>query len=333
MPEMPKALASIVTAITTLAVTACGGGGGASGRSGAERLAQVERAARAILREFPSAQGLTLQQVADRLDPGPAVALATENYTPGRNRFAFGLIDAQNRFVYAPSAVYVGKSAGAKARGPFRVVADSLITDPPFRSRQQATEDDRFASIYSTQILLEQPGKWEVVVATKLGGQLLGGTAVVRVVPEERDPVPSVGERAPVVETDTVASASGNIESIETRVPPDDMHEVSFSDVVGRKPVALLFATPALCQSRVCGPVVDIAAQLQGKYGDRVEFIHQETFVDNDADKGFRPPLRRFGLHTEPWLFTTDRTGRIAARLEGSFGLGAFERALSAALR
>ena len=38
-------------------------------------------------------------------------------------------------------------------------------------------------------------------------------------------------------------------------------------------------------------------------------------------------------LHSEPWLFTVDRRGRVAARLEGSFGFTAFERAIRAALR
>src|SRR3712207_8411384 len=57
-------------------------------------------------------------------------------------------------------------------------------------------------------------------------------------------------------------------------------------------------------------------------------FIHQEVYVDNEVQKGLREPLRRFGLPTEPWLFTVDRSGRIAARLEGSFGLRAFEDAV-----
>jgi hypothetical protein len=103
--------------------------------------------------------------------------------------------------------------------------------------------------------------------------------------------------------------------------------------VIGKKPVALLFATPALCQTRICGPVVDIAAQLKKDYGDRVEFIHQEVYVDNSVEKGLRPPLRAFRLATEPWLFTFDRRGRVAARVEGSFGNTAFRQALEAALR
>ena len=104
------------------------------------------------------------------------------------------------------------------------------------------------------------------------------------------------------------------------------MHAKSFADVVGKKPVALLFATPQLCQSRVCGPVVDVALQMKAKYGDRVEFIHQEVYEDNDPNKGLREPLQAFNLPTEPWLFVVGKDGRITARLEGSFGLGAFEQ-------
>ena len=96
--------------------------------------------------------------------------------------------------------------------------------------------------------------------------------------------------------------------------------------------MALLFATPQLCQSRVCGPVVDVALQMKAKYGDRVEFIHQEVYEDNDPNKGLREPLQRFNLPTEPWLFVVGKDGRITARLEGSFGLGAFEQALKTAL-
>jgi hypothetical protein len=115
-------------------------------------------------------------------------------------------------------------------------------------------------------------------------------------------------------------------------VPPSDMHAESFDQVVGKKPVALLFSTPQLCQSRVCGPVTDVALQLKAKYGDKIDFIHQEVYVDNDTNKGLRPPLQAFHLRTEPWLFVVGADGEIAARLEGSFGITAFENALKTAL-
>ena len=88
--------------------------------------------------------------------------------------------------------------------------------------------------------------------------------------------------------TDTLASVGGNEDLLDTRTPPSDMHEKSLDEVLGTKPVALLFSTPQLCQSRVCGPVTDIAVQLKAKYGDEIEFIHQEVYVDNDPNAGLR---------------------------------------------
>ncbi len=85
---------------------------------------------------------------------------------------------------------------------------------------------------------------------------------------------------------------AGEVAKIDTRVPPDDMHEVSFRDVLGERPVALLFATPALCASRTCGPVTDLATQLEHTYGERMTFIHQEVYVDTS-------PARATGRSSE----------------------------------
>ena len=155
---------------------------------------------------------------------------------------------------------------------------------------------------------LPAPGRWYVLAVTEQKGQLYGAPSQIEV--NARDSIPDVGEPAPRVKTDTLASAGGDIESIDTRVPPSDMHQQSFDEVVGKRPVALLFATPRLCQTRVCGPVVDIAEQLRRSYGDRMTFIHQEVYNDNVVEKGLRPPLQAFKLRTEPWLFAIDRDGQ-----------------------
>jgi hypothetical protein len=102
--------------------------------------------------------------------------------------------------------------------------------------------------------------------------------------------------------------------------------------VLGKRPVALLFSTPQLCQSRVCGPVTDIAVELERTYGKQVTFIHEEVYVDNQVNTGLRPQLRAFGLQTEPWLFTFDRQDKVAARLEGAFGVNAFRGAVQRSL-
>lgn len=290
--------------------------------------------ATAGVRAFPRAEaGQTMQQFADSIgQTGTQVALATSVFTPGHNRLAFGVLDDQNRFVYAPTAVYVARSArSTEIVGPYTAPADLLVTEPRYRSKQAATEEDPFAAIYQADAVdMERPGEHVVLVVSRVDGRPVAAPQRIQV--RSDSPVPDIGERAPKVQTDTVSSA-GRVEFIDTREPPaPELHERSFDQVVGKKPVALLFATPQLCQSRVCGPVVDIALQLRERYGDQVQFIHQEVYVDNDPSKGLRPPLERFALPSEPWLFAIDTDGRVAARLEGSFGLDAFDRAIKAAI-
>ncbi len=137
----------------------------------------------------------------------------------------------------------------------------------------------------------------------------------------------------PAIATDTAATVHGDVSLLTTRVPPENMHSVSFSQVLGSKPVALLFSTPQFCTSRICGPVTDIMVSLQHQYSGRIAFIHQEVYANNQPAKGLRAQMKAFHLETEPWLFTIDQRGRIAARLEGAFGVNEARQALQAALR
>ena len=292
------------------------------------------RAAQAVTAaDFPAADGRTLQQVADSAgSAGPELGMASSVFTVGPNRVAFGMIDDTSGFVYGKTAVYVAPTPDSPATGPYPAPADVLVTEGRYRSKQAATEADPFAAVYAAEVPFKRAGEYSILAVTKDGSKTYAAPGELQVVKRADDRVPSVGDPAPKVETDTEASARGDIASIDTREPPSDMHEHSFADVVGKKPVALLFATPQLCQSRVCGPVVDVGLQLKSRYGDQVEFIHQEVYVDNDPQKGLREPLKRFNVPTEPWLFVVGDDGRVTARLEGSFGLGAFERALKTAL-
>jgi hypothetical protein len=330
----------VIMAVLAAAVVLAGCGGSDGGGDPIERLPaegglrEKVRAAEAPARsDFPAAEGRSLQQIADEIGGGAQAGLATSVFTVGENRLAFGVIDPEGAFVYGKSAVYVARRPDAPATGPFVAPADLLVTEPAYRSKQAATESDPFAAVYAAQVRFRRPGMHYVLTVTDQGGgKLVAAPAQVKVVSPGADRIPDVGEPAPRVQTDTVASAKGDVEAIDTRQPTSNLHERSFADVVGKKPVALVFATPQLCQSRVCGPVVDVALQTAAEYGDRVEFIHQEVYVDNDPAKGMREPMRRFHLRSEPWLFVVDERGRITARLEGSFGLKAFERAVQSAL-
>jgi hypothetical protein len=320
---------------TCLLAGGCGGDdeNGASSSAGAEGTRverQIEAAARPSPADFPAAGGRTLQGIADTVEAGSQVGLASSVLVPGTERVAFGVIGADKSFLYGRSALYVAASPGSQAVGPYPAPADSIVPEPAFLSRGAAADTKDIKAIYAAEVPFREPGRYAVLAVTEVGSRLLGAATQVTV--RRSSPIPDVGERPPRVDTDTIASAGGDIEKIDTRVPPDDMHKQNFRDVLGRRPVALLFSTPQLCQSRVCGPVTDIALQLESEFGERMTFIHQEVYVDNELEKGLRPPLRAFHLQTEPWLFTFDREGRVAARLEGSFGIKGFRRAVEAAL-
>lgn len=321
-----------------LAAPGCGGEGSDAGE---DPVAQVPSGVQEQVRaardpqpsEFPAAAGKTLRALADEIGGGEAeMGLASSVFLAGQeNRVAFGVIDESAGFLYGKTALYVARSPKQPAQGPFVAPADVLVTDPPYRSQQAATEGDPFAAVYAAQVPLGGPGRYAVLAVTLVDGKPVAAPQKITVIAPAEDAVPAVGEQAPKVKTDTLASAGGDAEAIDTRRPTSDMH-ANFAEVVGSRPVALLFATPQLCQSRVCGPVVDVALQLRARYGDQVQFIHQEVWTGNDPQQGLREPLQRFKLPTEPWLFVVGKDGRITARLEGSFGLDAIERALKTAL-
>jgi hypothetical protein len=294
----------------------------------------VKKASTPTKADFPPAKGATLQELADKMAAGPSLALASSVFTtPGDSRMAFGMIAADGTPVYGPTAIYVAPTPSDPAEGPFVAPADVLLTDKRYRSKQAATTTDPFVAVYGADIKFAKKGKYAVLGTTKLpNGSLTGATGQIDVSTTSADPIPNVGDKAPKVHTDTLETAKGDVSKIDTRVPPSDMHDVDFADVVGKKPVALLFATPQLCQSRVCGPVTDMELQMKSKYGDKMDFIHQEVYVDNDIKKGLRPPLTQFNLRTEPWLFVVNAKGVITARLEGSIGVAQFENAVKTGL-
>jgi hypothetical protein len=338
---MSRVLALLALALSVL-VAACGGGSDSETPAdpvrnvpdeGGIRQA-VEQASQPTEADFPSAEGQTLEELGNQLSAGPSLALATSVFTtPGPSRMAFGMIGQDGTPVYGKTAIYVAPTPDAPAEGPFLAPADVLLTEARYRSEQAAKTEDPFVAVYGADVDFSKRGEYAVLAATRRpDGGLTGATGRVNGSTPKADPSPAVGEPAPKVHTDTLESAKGDVSKIDTRIPPSDMHEVDFADVVGKEPVALLFSTPQLCQSQVCGPITDIELQMKSKYGDRMKFIHQEVYVDNDMSKGLREPLRQFNLPTEPWLFVVDKTGKITARLEGSIGVQQFEDAVKSGL-
>jgi hypothetical protein len=287
--------------------------------------------------DFPRAEGKTLAELSAELGSGgPVLAPSVSLLTTGENRFGFGLFDrSRAQIANAPAAVYVAPAGGGEARGPFPARYESLDVSPQYQSRQTSADPDAARSVYVADIPFEKPGTYDLLGIARLDDRLVAAESAapgLTVVKAADDPIPGRGDPAPRIHTPTEADVGGDLASIDTRLPPSTMHSADFAEVVGKKPVVLLFATPQLCQSRVCGPVVDITEQVKSEAGgDDVEFIHMEVFRDNDISKGLRPQLNAYNLKTEPWLFTIDRQGKVAARIEGAFSAGELESALEQA--
>ena len=195
----------------------------------------------------------------------------------------FGVIGKDGKAIYGPTAIYIAPTRASPRRARSSRPPTSCSRSPATAPSRPPARPTR--SPPSTRpVKFPKAGPWSVLVMTRSGGRLVGAPTQITVKTKAQDKIPDVGEPAPKVATDTLETGKGDKAQLDTRKPPSDMHE-DFADVVGKKPVALLFATPQLCESRVCGPVTDIALQMKAKYGDKMEFIHQEVYNDNDSTR------------------------------------------------
>jgi hypothetical protein len=325
MPPVSRKTTAAAAALIAVALFA-GCGGSDNGTGSRSRPAPP-------VADFPAANGgRSLEQVllsASKGQQGPVVSPAAAMFYVGTNRFPFGVFTVgRDQITDAQVAIYAapGKGVNGPAIGPFPATIEDLTTKPPFRAKTTADDPSAAQVAYVTDIPLDKPGPWAFGALIKTGGSYQA-SLLPTPHPVGEYPAPQVGQKAPVIHTPTVGEVS-NISQIDTRVPPDDMHSDDLADVLGKKPVVLLFATPALCQSRVCGPVTDIAEQVKQEFGDRVAFIHQEVYNNNQISDGPRPQMTAYGLRTEPWLFVIDRSGKVSSVLQGPFSVQELETAV-----
>ncbi|MEZ5076096.1 MAG: hypothetical protein R2725_01495 [Solirubrobacterales bacterium] len=324
MNELPRRLRVVIPILCLLGIALAAGGCGSSGK------AETREAPAAST--FPSAEGKTIDQVLEDSGAVPAedvvVSPAAETFTVGVNRYPFGVFALSGRQVDdADVALYFAKSANSAVEGPLPAKVISLETKPAYRA--QGSAGDVKTAYVVPEVDFDRSGPWLAIAMLK-GPAGLEATRLPSPTVGLHPGIPQVGEKAPVVHTPTPDDVGGDLAKIDTRVPPDQMH-ADFADVVGRKPVILLFATPALCQSRVCGPVVDIAQQVADEYEGEVEFIHMEIYENNEPPN-VRPQLQAYGLETEPWLFAIDENGVVRERIEGAFGVAELEEAVHSVL-
>jgi hypothetical protein len=318
-PHRTIALAAL--AAGALAVTGCGDDDSDSSGEGAQPAPAAA--------DFPAADGRSLEELYAASNPGDlVVSPAGLTATQGRNRFGFGVFTvAQEQVTDAEVAIYAAHGPNGKAQGPFPARIESLETETAFTAKTTADDPDAAKVVYVSDLVLDAPGEWRLIALIRDDGEISASRVNTSLVVQRNDPVPAPGEPAPRVHTPTTDEVA-DVAEIDTRIPPSTLHEDDLADVLGKEPVVLLFATPALCQSRVCGPVVDVAEQVKNGHQDEAAFIQMEIYEDNDPNKGLRPQVRAYNLQTEPWLFVIDRKGRVSSRIEGAFSVAELEQAL-----
>jgi hypothetical protein len=304
--------AALLSAVFCLGLAAC------SSDSGGDEAARGAPSAA----DFPSAEGKTIQQVFEEQTPTEdvVVAPAASVFEVGENRYPFGVFELdQTQIDDAEVALYFAKSPTSPVEGPLPAKVESLETKSAFTSKGSEAPGEARSYYVVDEVNFNRAGPWFAVAVIK-GEAGYESSRIPSPTVGQFPGVAAVGEKAPVISTPTAASVGGDLSKIDTRQPPSSMHDADFKDVVGKKPIVLLFATPAFCQSRVCGPAVDVTEQVKAETGDAIEFIYMEVYNDNDPSKGLRPQLAAFGLQTEPWVFFIGSDGKIKERTEGAVG-------------
>jgi hypothetical protein len=284
--------------------------------------------------DFPTANGKTVDDLASMAQgKGPVLAPSVSILHKGSNRFGFALFDtARKQITGTEVAIYTARADGTNVRGPYVARSESLAVKPQFESQTTASDPNAAKSVYVADVPFKRDGKQAVIAIAKLDGRLLvtNGYPVDVTKASTQSAPPDVGDKAISVHTQTLTEVGGNAAALDTRRPEaTDLLQDDLAKVLGKQPVVITFATPQLCQSRVCGPVVDIVEQVKAGAPKDMAFIHQEIYKDNQTSEGVRSQVAAWRLASEPWTFVIDKSGRISTRFEGAFSVGELQRAVA----
>jgi hypothetical protein len=204
-------------------------------------------------------------------------------------------------------------------------VSSALDRAPLLTGTARLEDVGKGQRIYVTDLDIPGPGRY-FLLAEPVGGTKIQGLG--NIVVEGRTKTPAVGDRAFPSKTPTLADAPAA--ELTTRTPPDtELLRVSVADELARKePFVVAFATPKFCESRTCGPVVDVVDAVRRRVPG-VGFIHVEIYKENNPALGVNRWVQEWKLPTEPWVFLVGRDGKIKAKFEGAVS----ERELEAAVR
>ncbi len=275
--------------------------------------------------------------------PTPASGLVaqvvSQDVAVGPNRFAVGLFDDEAGIITGADASFrffkaEGESEVAAGDATARYVGlkSGFVHEHPDGAQHPHTGDE--VGLYIADAEFDSSGVWEVEVRATVGGEERGPARAAFQVAQE-SAAPAIGDPAPATRQTTLADVAGIAEVDTSAEPILEMHQLTIADAVASgRPTVIVFATPAFCTSRLCGPVKEeVVDPLFPDYRDRVNFVHVEPYDIAAAREGSLQPIAAMAewrLQTEPWVFVVDAEARIAARFEGVLSQEELRQALDA---
>ena len=315
------ALAAALLALLTVLAAACG-----SGEGGA-----------------PSSLDFSARAVGEAFDPEAQPVLLNSALAVGENRLTFGFFRSDTSLILkASGSVWIYRLDESR-RGAFvgsyelQRAAFSQQTDHKHADGSTHVHEDELVAVFQANVDFDRTGDW----GAEFDAEIEGERRRLRVQPFnvlDRTPEPQVGDALPesphltLRDTDDISAVSSMVE------PIPELNELTVAEAVATgKPVLVAIATPAYCESRFCGPLMEaVVVPLWEEFGSEVQFVHVEPYELEEVRATGRlvaiPLLEDWQLQTEPWIFIAARGGAVTAKFEGVASLEDVRAALVAAI-
>ncbi len=242
--------------------------------------------------------------------------------TGGYNRFLFNVYDASYRQLAAPEL---------DSRVDFYALERDPET-PAWRTGATYLSSGLGRGLYRTEVEFDCIGEWgaEVFVEGPDGDWL---TERLRFAVNPQGSTPAIGAAAPLSDSLTAATAQEMALITTDPNPYLPAYDKSVAETVtSGKPSFVFFATPAFCQTGVCGPTVELVKGVAKEYPDTLEYVNVEPYQLHMTENGLQPLLSEdgqlqpvdaaleWGIPVEPYLFLLDAEGNVFAKFEGVVG-------------
>jgi hypothetical protein len=264
---------------------------------------------------------------------GAVLLVANTDLAVGRNWLALALGSDEGRYLGAKDSTATVEIAPEGGGSPKSYELPFVTLSPSSRGMYVGKVDFDKPGLWKVKARFSWPDSSDEEMPEK--DELPQGVLEAGVQVHEKPQTPAPGDQAPRSKTKTLSSVGGDLSKLTSDPYPDsDFYSSSLDEVIGngKRPVVVVFATPARCKSAVCGPVLEVAKAVK-KAGSEAIFVHVDVFEKplDTSDDTYVQAVGEWRLPTEPWTFVVRPDGTIADRIEGIYSPSQLEEAIAEA--